>query len=130
MVEYAAKRHIMVVPEVNMPGHACAAIAAYPWLGTSGKEIKVPTNFGVKYDVFNVADPKVIQFFEDVIDEMIPLFPSPVFHIGGDEVRYNHWNESPYVRSYMTKNGLKAPAELQVYFTKICRICWQGKAVV
>lgn len=67
VVEYAAKRHIMVVPEVNMPGHACAAIAAYPWLGTSGKEIKVPTNFGVKYDVFNVADPKVIQFFEDVI---------------------------------------------------------------
>lgn len=128
VVEYAAKRHIMVVPEVNMPGHACAAIAAYPWLGTSGKEIKVPTNFGVKYDVFNVADPKVIQFFEDVIDEMIPLFPSPVFHIGGDEVRYNHWNESPYVRSYMTKNGLKAPAELQVYFTNNMSNLLAGKS--
>ena len=117
IVAYAAERHIMVVPEVEMPGHASAAIAAYPWLGTDHKPIKVATYFGVHYNVYNVADPRVLQFLEDVIDEMISLFPSPVFHIGGDEVRYNHWKESPKVRSYMAEHNISTPAGLQVFFT-------------
>ena len=117
IVEYAAKRHITIVPEFNMPGHASAAIASYPWLGTSGKKIKVSCKFGVHYDIFNVADPRVMQFFEDVIDELIALFPSPVIHIGGDELRYNHWLESPVIQKYMKDNHLKSPAELQVFFT-------------
>lgn len=117
IVDYAAKHNIMIVPEIEMPGHASAAIASYPWLGTSGKQIKVPGQFGVHYEAFNVADPRVTEFLEDVIDEVITLFPAPVFHIGGDEVKYNQWKESPVVRSYMTKNDLKTPAELQVFFT-------------
>lgn len=117
IVSYAAQRHIQVVPEVEMPGHASAAIASYPWLGTADKQIKVPGNFGVHYQVYNVTDPRVTQFLEDVIDEVITLFPSPVFHIGGDEVRYNQWKESPAVRSYMAKHQLKTPAELQIFFT-------------
>lgn len=117
IVAYAADRQILVVPEIEMPGHASAAIAAYPWLGTTGKQIKVPCIFGVQYDVFNVADPKVLAFFNDVIDEVIALFPSQVFHVGGDEVRYNQWSASPSVKAYMAKNGLKTPAELQVFFT-------------
>lgn len=117
IVAYAADRHIQIVPEIEMPGHASAAIAAYPWLGTSGKQIRVPATFGVHYEVYNVTDPKVIQFFSDVMDEVIALFPSPYFHIGGDEVRYNQWHASPSVQAYMKKNGLKTPAELQVFFT-------------
>ena len=117
VVDYAAKRHIMVVPEIEMPGHASAAVASYPWLGTSGKQINVPCRFGVQYDVYNVADPRVIEFLEDVMDEVIALFPAPVFHIGGDEVRYNQWKESPVIQSYMATNQLKTPAELQVFFT-------------
>lgn len=117
IVDYATKRHIMIVPEINMPGHSSAAIASYPWLGTSGKQIKVPARFGVMYDVLNVADPRAVQFLEDVIDEVIALFPSSVIHIGGDEVRYNQWNESPFVQAYMKENNLKTPAELQVSFT-------------
>lgn len=117
IVAYAANRHILIVPEIEMPGHSSAAIAAYPWLGTTGKQIKVPCKFGVQYDVFNVVDPKVIAFFNDVIDEVITLFPSPVFHIGGDEVRYDQWNASPQVKAYMAKNRIKTPAELQVFFT-------------
>lgn len=117
IVNYASKRHITIVPEVSMPGHACAAIAAYPWLGTSGKQIKVPGKFGVHYEVFNVSDPKVMQFFDDVTNEVIALFPGPVFHIGGDEVKYDQWKASPAIRSYMTEKGLKTPAELQIYFT-------------
>ena len=117
VVAYAAQRHITIVPEIEMPGHASAAIAAYPWLGTDGKSIKVACYFGVHYHVFNVADPRVLQFLEDVIDEVIALFPGPVFHIGGDEVRYNHWKESPMVRSYMDEHQISSPAGLQVFFT-------------
>lgn len=117
IVDYATKRHITIVPEVSMPGHASAAIASYPWLGTSGKQIKVPGKFGVHYDVLNVSDPRVMEFLDDVTNEVIALFPSPVFHIGGDEVKYNQWKESPAIRSYMAKKGLKTPAELQIYFT-------------
>jgi len=117
IVSYAADRHIQIVPEIEMPGHSSAAIAAYPWLGTTGRQIKVPCKFGVQYDIYNVTDPKVIAFFNDVIDEVISLFPSPVIHIGGDEVRYDQWSASVPVKSFMTKNGLKTPAELQVFFT-------------
>lgn len=117
IVDYASRRHITIVPEVSMPGHASAAIASYPWLGTSGKPIKVPGKFGVHYEVFNVADPKVMEFLNDVMDEVIAIFPGPVFHIGGDEVKYDQWKNSPMVRSYMARHHLKTPAELQVYFT-------------
>lgn len=117
VIVYAAQRHINIVPEISMPGHACAAIAAYPWLGTKGDQIEVPGNFGVHYPTFNVVDPKVMEFFADVIDEVISLFPSPVIHIGGDEVRYDHWKSSPEVRKYMAENNLTTPAELQFFFT-------------
>ena len=117
VVSYATDRHITIVPEIEMPGHASAAIASYPWLGTSGKQIRVPGQFGVHYDIFNVADPRVLKFFEDVAEEVIALFPGPVFHIGGDEVKYNQWKESPMVQQYMKEHQLKTPAELQVFFT-------------
>lgn len=127
LVAYAADRHILVVPEIEMPGHSSAAIAAYPWLGTTGKQIKVPCKFGVQYDIYNVTDPKVIAFFNDVIDEVIALFPSQVIHIGGDEVRYDQWNASAQVKSFMAKNGLKTPAELQVFFTNDISNMLRGK---
>jgi hexosaminidase len=117
IVAYATTRHINVVPEIEMPGHASAAIAAYLWLGTTGKEIKVPCNFGVMFDVYNIVDTRVMAFFNDIFDELIPLFPSPVFHIGGDEVRYDQWKASEQVKQFMDKNGLKSAAELQVNFT-------------
>lgn len=117
VVAYAEARQINIVPEISMPGHASAAIAAYPWLGTSGKQIKVPCYFGVHYNLFNVADPRVMQFFDDVTDEVIALFPGDVFHIGGDEVRYDEWKSSRTTQAYMKKHGLKTPAELQVFFT-------------
>lgn len=117
IVDYAAKRHIMIVPEFEMPGHSSAPIAAYPWLGVTGKQINVPARFGVHYDVYDVTDPRVHNFISDVFDELIELFPSPVIHIGGDEIRYNQWNESAKVKAYMKKHDLNTPAELQVFFT-------------
>ena len=117
IVQYAKDRHITVVPEIEMPGHSSAAIAAYPWLGTAKKEIEVPIVFGVGKDVYDVSDPKVYQFITDVLDEVIDLFPSKVIHIGGDEVKYSHWKSSEAVQSYMKENNLESPAELQVFFT-------------
>ncbi len=117
IIAYAKERHITVVPEIEMPGHSTAAIAAYPRLGTSGKEIEVPIKFGVSKDVYNVSDQKVIQFLTDVLDEVMALFPSKVIHIGGDEVKYNHWKSSAAVQKYMKANNLATPADLQVYFT-------------
>lgn len=117
VVAYAKARHITVVPEIEMPGHSSAAIASYSWLGTNKEEIEVPINFGVGQDVYDVSDPQVITFLTDVLDEVISLFPSKVIHIGGDEVKYEHWKSSPEVNAYMKEKGLDTPAELQVYFT-------------
>lgn len=117
IIEYAHERHINIVPEIEMPGHASAAIASYPWMGTNNESIKVPGKFGVHYNVFNVADPKVLDALKNILTEVIELFPSPVIHIGGDEVKYNQWKTSPLVQAYMQKHSLQTPAELQVHFT-------------
>jgi hexosaminidase len=117
VIKYAKERHITIVPEIEMPGHSTAAIASYPWLGTSKEEIEVPIKFGVGKDVYDVTNPKVTQFLTDVLDEVMALFPSEVIHIGGDEVKYNHWKNSASVREYMFQKNLKTPADLQVYFT-------------
>tara|TARA_B100000795_G_scaffold270024_1_gene261982 strand:- start:419 stop:2053 length:1635 start_codon:yes stop_codon:yes gene_type:complete len=117
VIQYAKERHITIVPEIEMPGHSTAAIASYSWLGTSKKEIEVPIKFGVGKDVYDVTNPRVTKFLKDVLDEVIALFPSEVIHIGGDEVKYNHWKSSISVRNYMKEKELKTPADLQVYFT-------------
>ena len=117
IVEYASERYITIVPEIEMPGHSTAAIASYPWLGTLGEPIEVPIVFGVGKDVYNVTDPKVYRFLTDVLDEVMMLFPSEVIHIGGDEVKYDHWKNSESVRSFMAEKNLETPADLQIYFT-------------
>ena len=117
IVAYAAERHIRVVPEITVPGHITAACAAYPWLGTSGKQVKVSPKFGVHYNVINAANPKVYEFLSDVFDELIDIFPSPYIHIGGDEVRYNQWTVSSEIQNFMKEHHFKSGAELQVYFT-------------
>lgn len=117
VVAYAAERHITVIPEFEMPGHESAAIAAYPWLGTTGRQITVPCRFGVQYDVMDVTSPQVQDFVEDVLDEMIALFPSSVIHIGGDEVKFDQWNASTKVQAYMRRQNISTPADLQIIFT-------------
>ena len=117
IVAYAAERHINVVPEIEMPGHASAAIAAYPWLGTDNQNIEVPVKFGRFYDIYDVTSPKVQEFLHDVLQEVFALFPSKVIHIGGDEVGYEAWEKSKQVNAYMKEKGLKTYADLQVHFT-------------
>ena len=117
IIRYAAARHITIIPEIEMPGHSSAAIAAYPWLGTRHEPIRVPVKFGVQYDVFNVSDPRVTTFLQDVLQEVIALFPSKVIHIGGDEVKYDQWKADAGVNAYMKAHHLASPADLQIAFT-------------
>ncbi|PRX51640.1 beta-N-acetylhexosaminidase [Salegentibacter salegens] len=117
IIEYANKLHITIVPEIEMPGHAMAAIAAYPWLGTLGTTTEVSEIFGIMDDSFLISDPKVIRFLEDVLDEVMALFPGEVIHIGGDEVNFDTWKNSKEIHSFMKEKELKSPVDLQIYFT-------------
>ncbi len=117
IIAYASERCIDIVPEVSMPGHASAAVAAYPWLGTVKEPIKVPADFGVVKTVFNPADERVMKFFHDVLTQVSELFPAKVIHIGGDEVKYDQWENSPEIAAYMRERGLKNLSDVQVSFT-------------
>ncbi len=117
IVAYAAARHITVVPEIDMPGHTSAAIAAYPFLGSLDTPIKVPHSFANQPNVLRVSDPRVWTFITGVLDEIIELFPSRVIHIGGDEVKYEQWKNNKEITDFIKEKGLGSPADLQVWFT-------------
>lgn len=121
VVQYAKNLGITVIPEVELPGHAAAAIAAYPDLGNTdipNYEPKVKETWGVHPYIFSPTD-KTFQFLEDVIDEVCLLFPdSPFIHIGGDEAPKDQWQQSPTAQKIMKDNGLKNEHELQSYFIK------------
>lgn len=116
IVRYAADLHITVIPEIEMPGHASASIAAYPEMGSIDEKIEVPVSFGRKLHCYNMADQKVYDMLVNILDEVIELFPADVLHIGGDEVNYRQWNKNPMVQAYMKKHELKHGKELQVHF--------------
>ncbi|HLO97953.1 MAG TPA: beta-N-acetylhexosaminidase [Fimbriimonas sp.] len=117
IVAYAKQRFVNVVPEIEMPGHAQAAIAAYPELGNSGKPVPVGTLWGVNPIVFN-PEEKTIKFLQDVLTEVMALFPSKFIHIGGDECPKDEWKASPRVQQLMKERGLKDEHEMQSWFVK------------
>ena len=117
VVRYAAERGITVVPEIEMPGHAMAAIAAYPELGNTGKPIDVLTYWGITDHVLAVTD-NVLRFFEDVFEEVLELFPSKFIHVGGDECPKTEWRKTPSAQERMKKEGLKNEDELQSWFIR------------
>lgn len=117
IVAYADKLNITVVPEISMPGHASAAVASYPWLGTLPEPIEVPVKFGVVKTVYNPASEKTITFVQDVLREVAALFPSEVIHIGGDEVKFDQWKSSKQISDYMKLHQLETYSDVQVKFT-------------
>ena len=117
IVAYAAARHITVVPEIEMPGHASAAIAAYPQLGVTGKPSPVPADWGIYPNLFNVEDA-TFSFLEDVLSEVIELFPGEYIHVGGDEAVKNQWAASARVQSRRREFGVKDEHALQSYFVQ------------
>jgi len=117
IVAYAANRFVEVIPEIEMPGHASAAIAAYPELGNLPNPMPVPTKWGVISDVFNVED-STIKFLQNVLDEVITIFPSKFIHIGGDECPKDQWKKSAQAQARMKAEGLKTEEELQSWFIR------------
>lgn len=115
IVRYAAERYVDVVPEIDLPGHSQAAIAAYPWLGVTGKRPAVWTDWGVSPWLLK-PDEKTLQFVDDVLDEVMQLFPSRYISIGGDEADKQQWNASPEVQAQMRKLGLANMDQLQGWF--------------
>lgn len=115
IVAYAAARHITVVPEIEMPGHSLAAMAAYPWLSCTGKTQEVAKGWGVFDDVYCTKD-SVFNFLQDVLDEVIALFPGKYIHIGGDECPKTRWKTCANCQNRIKQLGLKDEHELQSYF--------------
>jgi len=116
IVAYAQARFITVVPEIEMPGHAQAAIAAYPWLGNTGQPLEVLTHWGVDQNILNPSD-SAIHFMQDVLTEVLALFPSHWIHTGGDEAPKPQWVASPVAQARIRELGLHSENELQSWLT-------------
>ncbi len=118
VVAHAAERGITVVPEIDVPGHATAAIAAYPWLGVEGHGVDAVGNrWGIYHNVFNLEE-RTFGLLEDVMDEIVELFPGPYIHLGGDEVVTDQWAGSPRVAERMDALGIDGLQQVQNLFVE------------
>ena len=118
VVKYAASRHIMVVPEIEMPGHSTAALTAYPEYSSKPGPLEIRPDSDNFYGVYDPANEGTYQFLDDVLAEVIPLFPGPYIHIGGDEVPRDIWKNRADCQALMKREGLKNETELQSWFTR------------
>ena len=116
LVEYAQRRYVTLVPEIEMPGHTQAAVASYPELGSTNGKLPVSTNFGV-HDNILVPSEQAIAFMQDVLVEVMALFPSPYIHTGGDEAKKDQWKKNPVAQARIRELGLKDEDALQGWFT-------------
>lgn len=118
IVKYAADRFITIVPEIEMPGHSLAALSAYPELGCTGGPYELAKTWGVFEDVYCAGNEKTFEFMEDVLTEVIALFPGKYIHIGGDECPKEQWEKCPKCQQRIKDEGLKDEFELQSYFIR------------
>jgi hexosaminidase len=118
IVAYAAERHIDVVPEIELPGHALAALTAYPEYSCAGGPFKVRNVWGVEPDIYCAGKEETFEFLEDIIDEVVALFPCEYFHIGGDEAPKSQWEKCDLCQARIKAEGLHDEHELQSYFVQ------------
>jgi hexosaminidase len=118
IVAYAAARHITIVPEIEMPGHSTAALAAYPEFSCTGGPFTIPIKEGIFNGIYNPANEGTFIFLDDVLAEVFQLFPGIYVHVGGDEVPKDTWKNSPDCQALMKRQGLKNEEELQSWFTR------------
>jgi hexosaminidase len=116
IVKYAQERFVTIIPEIELPGHSLGALTAYPHLGCTGGPYEVATKWGIFDDVYCAGNEEVFTFLEDVLDEVIELFPSKYIHIGGDECPKGAWEKCPKCQKRIKAEGLKNEHELQSYF--------------
>jgi len=117
IVQYARQRHITIIPEIELPGHSSAALAAYPELACIPGPFHVATTWGVFRDIY-CPNEKTFRFLENVLTEVMDLFPSKYIHIGGDEVPKIRWKSSRFCQQLMKREGLKDEEELQSWFIR------------
>lgn len=131
IVAYATQRHITIVPEIEMPGHALAALAAYPELSCTGGPFEVGKTWGVFQDVFCPKE-ETFEFLENVLTEVCDLFPGKYIHIGGDECPKDRWKSCAHCQALMKKEGLKNEHELQSYFVQRIQkfLSTKGKKII
>ena len=115
IVKYASNRNITIIPEIELPGHSQAAIAAYPELGCTGEQVKVANKWGVFEEIY-CSKVETFTFIENVLDEVLELFPSEYIHIGGDEAPKTRWKNCSNCQQRIKDEGLKDEHELQSYF--------------
>lgn len=118
IVAYAARRHVTIVPEIEMPGHSLAALASYPQFSCTGGPLKVRTTWGIEENVYCAGNDATFAFLRDVLDEVLALFPSKFIHIGGDECPKARWKKCPKCQARIKAEGLKDEHELQSYFIR------------
>ena len=111
VIDYAAKRFITIIPEIDMPGHQLAALTSYPELGCTGGPYEVWTQWGVSEDVICAGNEKSMQFLEDVLGEIIDLFPSEYIHVGGDECPKVRWKTCPKCQARIKQEGIKSDSK-------------------
>lgn len=119
IVAYAAERAMEVVPEIDIPGHTSAMIAAYPELSCEGEKIEVETTFGVKKTILCAGNDNTLEFVKNLLTEVAEQFPSNLFHIGGDEAPKDKWSVCPKCLARVEKEGLRDMEDLQGYFTNV-----------
>lgn len=117
IVKYAQDRHIVTVPEIEIPGHSVAALASYPWLGCTGGPYEVRQQWGISKDVMCIGKETTWEFCRNVLEEVCELFPGDMIHIGGDEAPRERWAECPDCQALMKKEGMTSEAQLQSYIT-------------
>ena len=127
VVDYAKERFVTVVPEIEMPGHAVAVLAAYPELSCSGGPFKVSPTWGIFHDVYCAGNEKTYAFIEAVLDEVAPLFPGKYIHIGGDECKKTRWERCMKCQAKMKAEGLANENKLQSYFINRIELYLQSK---
>lgn len=117
VVEYARKRFVTIVPEIDMPGHADASVAGYPWLACGSPKVKVRETWGVSHELYCPSEP-TFAFLTNVLVEVTKLFPGPYVHAGGDETPKDEWQHSAVVHALMQRQHLKTYDEVQGYFER------------
>jgi len=119
IVKYAKERQITIIPEIEMPGHTLEVLAAYPELGCTGGPYHVATgSYWPNTDIFCAGNDEVFTFLQNVLDEILELFPSKIIHIGGDEANKKQWKKCPKCLQRMREENLKNVDELQSWFIK------------
>ena len=117
IVEHARRRHVQVIPEIDLPGHAQAVLAAYPAFANTDETLEVWTHWGISENVLNV-EPATLDFAEDVVRYVASLFPGSPVHIGGDECPTGQWEQSDAARAVMREHGFENASQLQGLYTQ------------